>query len=118
MLRAFVIAVSGVLLALSLASFIAGHRGSGLAALMLWPAIVLAAVLFEWRGYKAPLDAPPGPDWEATPEKFTDPGAGEALTVHFQPSTGKRAYVKAAKRGGRASTTRGLRPLLSMTNIC
>ena len=60
-----------------------------------WPALVLAAVLFERNRYKAPLAQPPGPDWQATPEKFTDPNTGEALTVYFQPSTGRRAYVKA-----------------------
>jgi hypothetical protein len=62
---------------------------------VIWPAVILAAILFERNRYKAPLDHPPGPDWQATAEKFVDPGSGQPLTVYFQPSTGRRAYVKA-----------------------
>jgi|ERR1700679_2207993 hypothetical protein len=98
MLRNFVIAVSAVLLALTVWCFIVGRAAPGLITLMIWPAVILAAVLFERRRYKATLDQPPGPDWQATPEKFTDPGTGEALTVYFQPSTGRRAYVRASGR--------------------
>jgi hypothetical protein len=94
MLRAGVIVVSIVVLGLALTSFALGQTGPGLGALIAWPLIVLAAVLFERYRYKAPLDHPPGPDWQATSEKFVDPGSGEALTVYFQPSTGRRAYVR------------------------
>ena len=94
MLRAFVIVVSAVLLAGAVFCFWVGQRTPGLFALVLWPALVLGGVLFERYRYKPPLSAPPGPDWQATAEKFVDPGTGEALTVYVQPSTGKRAYVK------------------------
>jgi hypothetical protein len=98
MLRAVVIAVSAVLLAIAIGCFVLGRAAPGLITLVIWPAVILAAVLFERNRYKAPLDQPPGPDWQATPEKFTDPGTGEALTVYFQPSTGRRAYVRASGR--------------------
>ena|SRR5580698_967517 len=98
MLRAFVIVVSAVLLAAAVFCFWVGRTTPGLIALVVWPALVLGGVLFERYRYKAPLDQPPGPDWQATPEKFTDPGTGEALTVYFQPSTGRRAYVRASGR--------------------
>jgi hypothetical protein len=51
-------------------------------------------VLFERYRYKSALNAPPGPDWEATAEKFIDPSTGQPLTVYVQRATGKRAYVK------------------------
>jgi hypothetical protein len=101
-LRAAVIVVSAVLLALGVFCFIVGRAGPGLISVVLAPAIVLVGVLFERRRYKALLDAPPGPDWQATAEKFTDPGTGEALVVYFQPSTGKRAYVRTGGPRGRA----------------
>jgi hypothetical protein len=95
MLRVFVIVVSAVLLAFATAAFLLGHPRPGYFALMVWPAFVLLCVLFERYRYKAALNAPPGPDWEATAEKFIDPSTGHALTVYVQPSTGKRAYVRA-----------------------
>jgi hypothetical protein len=94
MLRIAVIVVSAVLLAIGVACFIFGHAGPGLISIVLAPGIVLVGTVFERRGYKAPLDAPPGPDWQATAEKFVDPGTGEALAVYFQASTGRRAYVR------------------------
>lgn len=97
MLRAGVITVSVVLLALAAASFALGYSWPGFGALIAWPLIVLAGVLFERYRYKAQLDHPPGSDWQATSEKFVDPASGEALTVYFQPSTGRRAYVRGAR---------------------
>jgi hypothetical protein len=93
-LRNAVIAVSAALLAIALFCFISGATAPGLVSLILWPAFILAAVLFERRRYKAPLDEPPGEGWEVTAETFIDPGSGEALRVYFQPSTGKRVYVR------------------------
>ena len=53
-------------------------------------AVVAAYTSFE--GYKD----------EATGETVIDPGSGETLRVYFQPSTGKRVYVRVerAKTGG------------------
>ncbi len=61
-------------------------------------AIVLPFLIwfaFRKGGYKrVPLDAPPGPDWVATDERFVDPSSGETLAVWFDPKSGERAYVR------------------------
>jgi hypothetical protein len=50
---------------------------------------------FRKGGYKrVPLDAPPGPDWVLTSERFVDPSSGETLTVWFDPKSGERVYVR------------------------
>jgi len=57
--------------------------------------VVLAWALLRKGGYKRrPLDAPPGPDWEQTSERFVDPSSGETLSVWFHPPSGERAYVR------------------------
>jgi hypothetical protein len=57
---------------------------------------VLAWALFRRGGYKRqPLDAPPGPDWVKTEERFVDPSSGETLDVWFHAARGERAYVRA-----------------------
>ena len=56
---------------------------------------VLIWFLFRAGGYKRePLDAPPGPDWQLTDERFVDPSSGEELAVWFHPKSGERAYVR------------------------
>ncbi len=60
--------------------------------------LLVALIWFFFRsgGYKRqPLDAPPGPDWVATDERFVDPSSGETLDVWFHPPSGERAYVRA-----------------------
>jgi len=94
MLRIVVISISVVLLIGGIFCFIVGRAEPGLISVVLAPAIVLVGTVFE-RRYKKPLAAPPGPDWQATAEKFIDPGTGEPLVVYFQPTTGKRVYVRA-----------------------
>jgi hypothetical protein len=60
--------------------------------------LVLVWALFRNGGYKRrPLDAPPGPGWERTEERFVDPGSGETLDVWFHPPSGERAYVRAGR---------------------
>jgi hypothetical protein len=59
-------------------------------------AIVLIWLMFRSGGYKRrPLDAPPGPDWKMTGERFIDPTSGEMLEVWQRPASGERAYVRA-----------------------
>ena len=67
---------------------------------MIWLVIVLLPLivwaLFRRGGYKRqPLDAPPGPGWVRTEERFVDPSSGETLEVWFDPDSGERAYVRA-----------------------
>ena len=58
--------------------------------------VVLIWALFRNGGYKrVPLDAPPGPGWQRTEERFVDPSTGEKLEVWFDPASGERAYVRA-----------------------
>jgi hypothetical protein len=101
MLRIAVITISVLLLAVGVGCFVLGRAEPGLISVVLAPALILIGTVFE-RRYKKPLAAPPGPDWQATPEKFIDPGTAEPLVVYFQPSTGKRVYVRAER--GRAPT--------------
>ncbi len=57
--------------------------------------VVLIWLMFRTGGYKRrPLDAPPGPDWQKTEERFVDPSSGEMLEVWFHPRSGARAYVR------------------------
>ena len=56
--------------------------------------------LFRKGGYKrSPLDAPPGPDWTQTGERFVDPTSGETLDVWFHARSGERAYVRSPNQG-------------------
>jgi hypothetical protein len=58
--------------------------------------LVLVWLVFRTGGYKRqPLDAPPGPDWVRTEERFVDPTTGETLDVWFHQKSGERAYVRA-----------------------
>ena len=56
---------------------------------------VLLALIFENRRYKALLDARPGPDWQATGERFVVTESGKTVTVYFNADTGERRYVAA-----------------------
>ena len=63
--------------------------GFGLGLLLIW-------FVFRKGGYKRrPLDAPPGPDWSFTGERFVDPKSGALLEVWYCPKNGERAYVAA-----------------------
>jgi len=67
--------------------------------------VVLIWFLFRSRGYKrVPLDAPPGPGWVPTEERFVDPSSGETLDVWFHPDSGERAYVRARPAAPRRTT--------------
>jgi len=65
-------------------------------------ALILIWLVFRKGGYKRRLlDAPPGPDFRFTGERFLDPPTGEMAEVWHCPRTGERAYVRArADRGG------------------
>ncbi len=64
-------------------------------------ALILIWLVFRSGGYKRrPLDAPPGPDWNFTGERFVDPQSGELVEVWYRPRTGERAYVRARSGQG------------------
>lgn len=59
-------------------------------------ALALIWFLFRSGGYKRrPLDAPPGPDWTFTGERFVDPGSGVLVEVWWNAGRGERVYVRA-----------------------
>jgi hypothetical protein len=51
-------------------------------------------VLYERSRYKSIADMKPGPDWQATGERFIDPESGKLVEVYFKPASGERMYVK------------------------
>ena len=57
------------------------------------PAILLLGLLFERYVYKPIRLEPPGPGWDRTAEKFTDPHSGQAVVVYYNVRTGERRYV-------------------------
>ncbi len=93
-LRNALIGVCAILLVIAVWLFVSGHGEGGAIVMVFEAAFVLGAVVFERYRYNRPLDAPPGEGWEATAETFVDPGSGETLRVYFNPSTGKRVYVR------------------------
>ena len=64
-------------------------------------ALILVWLFFRSGGYKRrPLDAPPGPDFRFTGERFLDPPSGEMLEVWYCPRTDERAYVRSRRGSG------------------
>ena len=62
-------------------------------ALAAWAVIFLGGLAVErWR-YQRLAEAPPGPGWQRTGERFVDPETGRLVTVYFHPQTGERRYV-------------------------
>ena len=62
--------------------------------LLIWGAILLAAVVYERFRYKPLARALPGPGWERTSERFVDSESGKLVTVYVQPQSGERQYVE------------------------
>ncbi|MBI1179922.1 MAG: hypothetical protein GC201_05140 [Alphaproteobacteria bacterium] len=55
--------------------------------------VLLLGSLYERIHYKRLAGASPGPDWEATAERFVDPETGKLVQVYLKPRTGERTYV-------------------------
>ena len=62
--------------------------------LLIWGAVLLAAIVYERFRYKPLADAAPGADWQRTSERFVDPDSGKTVTVYLQPGSGERQYVE------------------------
>jgi hypothetical protein len=95
MLRNLLISISIVMLAAALVLALSGRFQPGLITLIAWGVILFVGVIFERTQYKQILDAPPGPDFQPTGERFVDPQSGVSTIVYFNAKTGKRAYVRA-----------------------
>lgn len=83
-----------VVLAVTAGLLLVGFILPGLMVFAIWAATAALGLAFERFRYKPVLDAPQGPGWERTDERFVDPSSGETLTVYYHPATGKRAYVR------------------------
>ncbi|MDB5451750.1 MAG: hypothetical protein JWO33_328 [Caulobacteraceae bacterium] len=95
MLRAVLIAITVVLLTCAVVLAVINGSLPGVWGGVIWAVALLVGLVFERSRYKRILDAPPGPEWTVTAERFVDPETGVATVVYFNPKTGKRAYVKA-----------------------
>ena len=62
--------------------------------LLIWGAILLAAIVYERFRYKPLARATPGAGWQRTNERFVDPDSGKTVTVYLQPGSGERQYVE------------------------
>lgn len=94
MLRLFLIIASAVILAITAALLFTGRTAPAIGAGAFWALLILVGLVLERRRYKRVLDAPPGPDWTATTERFIDTETGAETVVYFNPKTGGRAYVR------------------------
>lgn len=89
-----------VLLALSIAALAGGVLcllfgvASPAYTLLLWGAILFAAVVYERFRYKPVERGSPGQGWERTNERFVDTDSGKTVTVYIEPKTGERQYIE------------------------
>lgn len=89
MLRTALLAFALGLFAVGLGTWMGGAAGT--VPLIVWGAVLSAAVLLErWR-YVARGGAAPG-QWQVTDERFIDPESGKAMQVLYNPRTGERRY--------------------------
>jgi hypothetical protein len=57
-------------------------------------ALILLGTLFERHRYRRPGDAPTGPGWADTGERFRDPETDATVAVFFHAQSGERRYVR------------------------
>ncbi|HTI82806.1 MAG TPA: hypothetical protein VL614_20325 [Acetobacteraceae bacterium] len=100
MLRTVLLWVGGLLVAAGAVVCLATRSAAGVGLFMIG-AVLVIALLIERHRYKGIVDRPPGPDWQATGERFVEPGSDAPVEVYSQVGTGKRIYVRlgAAPRG-------------------
>ena len=94
MLRRVLIGVVATVFAIALACVVLGWFRPASGAVTLWSGVALAGLTFERFRYMRLLDAPPGPDWRDTGERFVDPGSRREVAVFADPEGHKRAYVR------------------------
>ncbi|MDB5986101.1 MAG: hypothetical protein JWR16_1154, partial [Nevskia sp.] len=51
-------------------------------------AVLTVGIVFERWQYRRPQTQAPGAGWQATGERFVDPGSGELTELWFEPRTG------------------------------
>ena len=93
LLRPALLAAGGVLVGLGLLLWLGGCRmGLALEAAIPGGISVVGVLVERWR-YKPIAAQQPGPDWEATGERFVDPETGRMVSVFYKPGTGERCYI-------------------------
>jgi hypothetical protein len=92
MLRAFVLALGGVLAAAGAVALLLGACPPAFV-FGLWGILILLGTLYERNRYKALETTRPGVDWTETPEKFIDDDSGATVTVYVN-AAGERRYVR------------------------
>ena len=92
MLRNLVLGLAGVL-TLAGAVLTAAVGPAGLSTLV-FGLLLLIGTLFERVRYKRLAAAPPDARFRPNAERFVDDITGEPVTVHVDPNTGERAYVR------------------------
>lgn len=93
MLRGMVLGLGAAALAAGLVVLALGLAPSGLV-FAAWGALLIIGTVYERVRYKALLPAPPGADFEKTPERFIDPETGLPVTVYADPRSGERLYIQ------------------------
>ena len=93
MLRSVLVFLALAAIALGALCLITGHNPPAYT-LLIWGAILLAAIVYERFRYKPLAQAAPRDGWERTTERFVDPDSGKTVTVYLQPGSGERQYVE------------------------
>jgi hypothetical protein len=95
MLRKVLLTLGGLLLLAAEVCAAAGFY-SILPQLLIGGVILTAGIAWERWQYKKPkVLLRPNPHWQATGERFVDPGSGALLEVYYDPRNGERHYVTA-----------------------
>ena len=90
------LAIGSIMLLAALALSLSGHAGVA-PQLTLFGFILTAGVAFERWIYKGNSNGRPQPGWQATGERFIDPGSGQLTEVWFDPRSGQRHYLRVDK---------------------
>ena len=91
-LRRWLVALGVLVLALAVVLLALGWIVPLAVELIVGSLVLVAALLFERRGYHPDVDRTRG-EWQATGERFVDPTSGHLIEVRFDPTTGQRDYV-------------------------
>lgn len=99
MLRTVLLRVGALLVAAGVVVCLVTQSVAGVGLFMIGGVLVIA-LLIERHRYKGIVDAPPGPDWQATGERFVEPGSDALVEVYCQQGSGKRIYVRLGAASG------------------
>ncbi|HVO45319.1 MAG TPA: hypothetical protein VMT29_03195 [Steroidobacteraceae bacterium] len=96
MLRAFVLAIGLIQVAVGLWICGGAIRGPGFPLLISGILFIVGVVFERWRYQK---NHPAGAQWESTGERFVDPTTGQSVEVLYDPRSGERRYASFTASG-------------------